>query len=60
LKENVGQPDIVYSLAASYKWEYIASGGKDKLINIWSVIEDKHLKSFVRRRDYPSSENNTG
>ncbi|KAG4104140.1 hypothetical protein H8356DRAFT_1072140 [Neocallimastix lanati (nom. inval.)] len=47
LKENVGQPDI-------------ASGGKDKLINIWSVIEDKHLKSFVRRHDYTRSENNTG
>jgi ribosomal RNA-processing protein 9 len=55
LKEQVGHNDIVYALAASYDGKYIASGGKDKLINIWSVSEDKHLKAFIQHRDSVTS-----
>ncbi|MBM6387871.1 MAG: hypothetical protein JSY10_28555 [Paenibacillus sp.] len=38
-------------LAISFDGQYLASGGKDKIINIWSVKEDKHIVKFTQHRD---------
>lgn len=35
----------------SFDGEYLASGGKDKVINIWSVKENKHIVKFTQHRD---------
>lgn len=51
LQEHIGHTDHIYTLATSYDGKYLASGGKDKLINVWSVNDDEHLKTFNQHRD---------
>ncbi|KAG0738625.1 hypothetical protein G6F57_005232 [Rhizopus arrhizus] len=51
VKNYTGHTDNVLCLAISHDGQYLASGGKDKIINIWSVKEDKHIVKFTQHRD---------
>ncbi|KAI9333691.1 WD40-repeat-containing domain protein [Obelidium mucronatum] len=51
LKKHVGHRDQVLCLAISGDGKYLASGGRDKTIQIWSIPEDKHIKTFTQHRD---------
>ncbi|KAJ3288036.1 pre-rRNA processing protein, partial [Rhizoclosmatium sp. JEL0117] len=51
LKKHVGHHDQVLSLAISGDGKFLASGGRDKTIQIWSIPENKHLKTFSQHRD---------
>ncbi|KAI8386987.1 WD40-repeat-containing domain protein [Blakeslea trispora] len=51
VKNFDGHTDIILCLAISHDGKYLASGGKDKTINLWSVTEDKHLVKFTQHRD---------
>ncbi|KAJ3030492.1 UNVERIFIED_CONTAM: pre-rRNA processing protein [Siphonaria sp. JEL0065] len=51
LKKHIGHRDQVLCLAISGDGKYLASGGRDKTIQIWSIPEDKHLKTFTQHRD---------
>lgn len=46
-----GHTDHVLCLAISSDGEYLASGGRDKLINVWSVKENSHVCVFRQHRD---------
>lgn len=54
VKNYDGHTDHILCLAISFDGQYLASGGKDKIINIWSVKEDKHLIKFTQHRDVVS------
>ncbi|KAK9703116.1 pre-rRNA processing protein [Basidiobolus ranarum] len=51
VKGFIGHTDHILSLAVSSDGKYLASGGKDKLINIWSINENKHLVVFKHHKD---------
>lgn len=51
VKNFDGHTDHILCLAISFDGQYLASGGKDKVINIWSVKEDKHIAKFTQHRD---------
>ncbi|KAI8984324.1 WD40-repeat-containing domain protein [Mycotypha africana] len=51
VKNFDGHTDHILCLAISNDGKYLASGGKDKCINIWSVTEDKHIAKFTQHRD---------
>ncbi|KAI9308931.1 WD40-repeat-containing domain protein [Cunninghamella echinulata] len=51
VKNFIGHTDHIYCLATSSDNQYLASGGKDKIINIWSIKEDKHIVEFSQHRD---------
>lgn len=51
VKNYTGHTDNVLCLAISHDGQYLASGGKDKIINIWSVKENKHIVKFTQHRD---------
>lgn len=51
IKEFAGHTDHILSLALSSDGQYLASGGKDKAIHIWSVTEDKHIVAFKQHKD---------
>lgn len=51
VKDYVGHTDHVYCLATSTDNQYLASGGKDKIINIWSIKDNTHLATFTQHRD---------
>ncbi|RIA85384.1 WD40-repeat-containing domain protein [Glomus cerebriforme] len=55
VKNFDGHTNHVLSLAISSDGKYLASGGADKKINIWSVKEDKLLKCFTQHKDSISS-----
>ncbi|KAJ3016037.1 pre-rRNA processing protein [Thoreauomyces humboldtii] len=46
-----GHSDHILSLAVSSDGQFLATGGRDKAINIWSVADDKHLTVFKQHRD---------
>ncbi|KAI8994470.1 WD40-repeat-containing domain protein [Pilobolus umbonatus] len=46
-----GHTRPILCLAISQDNQYLASGGNDKTINIWSVKEDKHIVKFTQHRD---------
>ena len=43
--------DHVYTSACSSDGKFLVTGGKDKVIHIWSVIENAHVGSFKHHRD---------
>ncbi|ORZ22132.1 WD40-repeat-containing domain protein [Absidia repens] len=51
VKDYIGHTDQVYCLATSADNQYLASGGKDKIINIWSIKDNQHLATFTQHRD---------
>ncbi|CAG8480050.1 3418_t:CDS:2 [Acaulospora morrowiae] len=51
IKKYDGHTNHVLALAVSSDGNYMASGGVDKNINIWSVKEDKLLKCFTQHKD---------
>lgn len=51
VKNFDGHTEDILCLAMSFDGEYLASGGKDKVINIWSVKENKHIVKFTQHRD---------
>ncbi|CAO3652347.1 unnamed protein product [Mucor hiemalis] len=51
VKNFDGHTGHILCLAISHDNQYLASGGKDKIINIWSVKEDKHIAKFTQHRD---------
>ncbi|ORX63067.1 WD40 repeat-like protein [Hesseltinella vesiculosa] len=50
-KEFTGHTDAIYCMAVTSDGQYLATGGKDKKINIWSAKEDKHWATFTQHRD---------
>ncbi|CDS03249.1 hypothetical protein LRAMOSA00651 [Lichtheimia ramosa] len=50
-KEFEGHTDIIFALAISSNGEYLASGGRDKKINIWSVKDNELLAVFPHHKD---------
>lgn len=50
-KDFEGHTDHIFALAISSSGEYLASGGRDKKINIWSVKDNKHLAEFPHHKD---------
>jgi ribosomal RNA-processing protein 9 len=46
-----GHTDHILALAVSSDSQYVASGGKDKSLCIWSVEQNKLLKMFKQHRD---------
>ncbi|KAI8148609.1 WD40-repeat-containing domain protein [Fennellomyces sp. T-0311] len=51
VKEYVGHTDHILCLAMSSDGEYLASGGRDRHINIWSVKDNQHIVSFKQHKD---------
>ncbi|KAJ3065076.1 pre-rRNA processing protein [Podochytrium sp. JEL0797] len=51
LKKHVGHRDQVLCLAVSGDGKYLASGGRDKTVQIWSIPNNQHLKTFTQHRD---------
>ncbi|KAI8619927.1 WD40-repeat-containing domain protein [Chytriomyces sp. MP71] len=51
LKKHIGHRDQVLTLAVSGDGKFLASGGRDKTIQIWSILENKHLATFTQHRD---------
>ncbi|RCH85826.1 pre-rRNA processing protein, partial [Rhizopus stolonifer] len=51
VKNFDGHTDHILCLAISHDGQYLASGGKDKVINLWSVKENKHIAKFTQHRD---------
>ncbi|KAG0179415.1 hypothetical protein DFQ29_002136 [Apophysomyces sp. BC1021] len=51
VKDYVGHTDHILSLAISSDNQYLASGGRDKLINIWSVKDNAHVVAFTQHKD---------
>ncbi|KAK9765008.1 pre-rRNA processing protein [Basidiobolus ranarum] len=51
VKGFIGHTDHVLCLAISSDGKYLASGGKDKAINIWSITENTHLGVFKKHKD---------
>ncbi|KAJ1937027.1 pre-rRNA processing protein, partial [Kickxella alabastrina] len=48
---NLGHCDHILSIAVSGDNKYVATGGRDRRIHIWSVDEDKHLTVFHQHKD---------
>ncbi|KAJ3045517.1 pre-rRNA processing protein [Rhizophlyctis rosea] len=55
LRRHEGHNDQILACAVSSDGEFLATGGMDKTIHIWSVADDKHLSSFKQHRDAVSS-----
>ncbi|KAI9031631.1 WD40-repeat-containing domain protein [Phycomyces nitens] len=51
VKDFVGHTDHVLALAISSDGQYLASGGKDKVLNIWSVKDNQRISSFTHHKD---------
>lgn len=51
VKDFTGHTDSILCLALSSDGQYLASGGKDKAIHIWSVAENKHIVAFKQHKD---------
>ncbi|CAI2173766.1 5163_t:CDS:2 [Funneliformis geosporum] len=51
VKNFDGHNNHVLSMAISSDGKYLATGGADKKVNIWSVKEDKLLKCFTQHKD---------
>ncbi|PIA17568.1 WD40 repeat-like protein, partial [Coemansia reversa NRRL 1564] len=48
---NLGHSDHILAIAISNDNKYVATGGRDRRIHIWSVKEDKHLAVFHQHKD---------
>ncbi|KAJ2744311.1 pre-rRNA processing protein [Coemansia sp. BCRC 34301] len=48
---NLGHCDHILSIAISSDSKYVATGGRDRRIHIWSVDEDRHLIAFHQHKD---------
>lgn len=49
-----GHTDEVWALAISPDGQYLASGGKDRLVGVWDVEKDEWVKGFTGHRDHIS------
>ncbi|KAI8388884.1 WD40-repeat-containing domain protein [Radiomyces spectabilis] len=50
-KDYIGHTQDILALALSSDHQYLASGGRDKLINIWSVKDNTHIATFSLHKD---------
>ncbi|KAL1923192.1 uncharacterized protein VTP21DRAFT_9568 [Calcarisporiella thermophila] len=50
-RTHIGHVGHVLCLATSYDGKYLASGGRDRKINVWSIAENRHLKCFTQHKD---------
>ncbi|KAJ2803448.1 pre-rRNA processing protein [Coemansia guatemalensis] len=48
---NLGHSDHILAIAISGDNKYVATGGRDRRIHIWSIEEDKHLAVFHQHKD---------
>ncbi|KAJ2662485.1 pre-rRNA processing protein [Coemansia sp. RSA 1199] len=48
---NVGHCDEILAVAVSSDGRFVASGGRDRRIHVWSVSEDRHLGVFHQHKD---------
>ncbi|KAJ3089815.1 pre-rRNA processing protein [Quaeritorhiza haematococci] len=53
--DHAGHSDHVLSMAVSSDGQYLATGGRDKIINIWSPVNDNRLTTFKQHRDAVSA-----
>ncbi|KAJ3222352.1 pre-rRNA processing protein [Clydaea vesicula] len=51
ITSNVGHNDHILCSATSMDGRFLVTGGKDKVIQIWSVLDDKNLGQFKQHRD---------
>ncbi|KAJ3128479.1 pre-rRNA processing protein [Nowakowskiella sp. JEL0407] len=51
LKRQLGHTDHIFSMDVSSDSKYLATGGKDNLIYIWNVLDNKRIGSFKQHRD---------
>ncbi|KAI9315601.1 WD40-repeat-containing domain protein [Dichotomocladium elegans] len=51
VEDFVGHTDHILCLAISSDNQYLASGGRDKIINIWSVKDNTHVVAFKQHKD---------
>lgn len=51
VKDFDGHTNHILCMAISSDNQYLATGGKDKIINVWSVKENKHIAKFNQHRD---------
>ncbi|KAI8815812.1 WD40-repeat-containing domain protein [Fimicolochytrium jonesii] len=49
--KHAGHNEHILAIAASSDGQYLATGGRDKQINVWSVPQNKHLTTFKQHRD---------
>ncbi|KAJ2390187.1 pre-rRNA processing protein [Coemansia sp. RSA 2611] len=48
---DAGHCDEILAVAVSSDGRYVATGGRDRRIHIWSVAEDRHLGVFHQHKD---------
>ncbi|KAJ2669696.1 pre-rRNA processing protein [Coemansia sp. RSA 1085] len=48
---DLGHCDEILAVAVSSDGKYVASGGRDRRIHIWSVSDDRHLTVFHQHKD---------
>ncbi|KAJ2337124.1 pre-rRNA processing protein [Coemansia sp. RSA 2681] len=48
---SLGHCDHILAIAVSSDGKYVATGGRDRRIHIWSVAEDRHLAAFHQHKD---------
>ncbi|KAJ2157886.1 pre-rRNA processing protein [Coemansia sp. RSA 552] len=48
---DLGHCDHILAVAVSSDGKYVATGGRDRRIHIWSVGEDRHLGVFHQHKD---------
>ncbi|KAI9259429.1 WD40-repeat-containing domain protein [Phascolomyces articulosus] len=51
VKDYVGHTDHILCMALSTDDEYLATGGRDRVINIWSVKDNEHIVAFKQHKD---------
>ncbi|KAJ1558599.1 pre-rRNA processing protein [Nowakowskiella sp. JEL0078] len=51
LKRQLGHTDNVLCMDVSSDSKYLVTGGRDKLIYVWSVADNKRIGSFKQHRD---------
>ncbi|KAJ1948414.1 pre-rRNA processing protein [Linderina macrospora] len=51
-KKAVGHSDHILSIAISSDGQFVATGGRDRKINVWAVRDCRHLTTFHQHKDW--------
>lgn len=50
LKDDIGHSDELLCIDISHDGKYMITGGKDRVIKLWDIVENKHLHDFKGHR----------